>query len=221
MTKVHPNAIAAVNAAVVKTLSSDGSPVVLTVWKKSLLFNCNGFTVFDGKGNLLFRVDNYVAGNRSEIVLMDATGKSLFTVRRKRLSLGDNWLVFNGDTAVNPRCSAKKPLNPLNSRCLALVSSCGSRNNESRGSSGSGPSSTKKNGLLYEIEGSYTQRCCVVYDEKRRRVAEVKRKEAVGGMSFGVDVFRLVVQPEMEVAEAMVLVVLLDQMYGSSKRFSP
>lgn len=56
---------------------------VLTVWKKSLLFNCTGFTVFDGKGNLVFRVDNYVAGNKSEIVLMDASGKPLLTIRRK------------------------------------------------------------------------------------------------------------------------------------------
>ncbi|KAH7515150.1 hypothetical protein FEM48_Zijuj11G0166700 [Ziziphus jujuba var. spinosa] len=34
---------------------------VLTVWKKSLLFNCTGFTVFNAKGNLVFRVDNYLA----------------------------------------------------------------------------------------------------------------------------------------------------------------
>ena len=74
--------------------------------------------------------------------------------------------------------------------------------------------------MNYEIEGSYTQRCCSVYDNKRRRVAEIKRKESVGGVSFGMDVFRLIVHSEIESAVAMALVIVLDQMFGSSKRFS-
>lgn len=60
-----------------------------------------------------------------------------------------------------------------------------------------------------------------MYDGDRRQVAEIKRKEpGVGGVAFGVDVFRLVVQPEMDAAVAMALVILLDQMFGSSRRFS-
>ncbi|KAJ0687170.1 putative tubby-like protein [Helianthus annuus] len=59
------------------------NPIVLTVWKKSLIFGCEGFTVYNSNGNLAFRVDNYfVKGNR-EIVLMDALGCSLHTVRHK------------------------------------------------------------------------------------------------------------------------------------------
>ena len=74
--------------------------------------------------------------------------------------------------------------------------------------------------VSYEIEGSYTQRCCSVYDTKRRRVVEIKHKESVGGVSFGMDVFRLIVHSEIESAVAMALVIVLDQMFGSSKRFS-
>ncbi|KAI3677104.1 hypothetical protein L1987_86724 [Smallanthus sonchifolius] len=47
-------------------------------------------------------------------------------------------------------------------------------------------SKTKK--VIYEIVGLYTQRCCGVYDDKRRRVAEIKRKEAVECATFGGDV---------------------------------
>ncbi|KAK9291228.1 hypothetical protein L1049_009416 [Liquidambar formosana] len=209
MTKVHPNATAAATDRLISSAADGNGQAVLTVWQKSLLFNCNGFTVFDAKGNLVFRVDNYVAGNRGEILLMDAAGKPLLTIRRKRLSFGENWLVFDGETAVNPRFSARKHVNLLNSKCLAHVSS--GVNNGSPGN---------KN-VTYEIEGSYAQRCCAVYDDKRRCVAEIKRKEAVGGAAFGVDVFRLIVQPEMETAVAMSLVLLLDQMFGSSRRFSP
>ncbi|KAE9455820.1 hypothetical protein C3L33_12279, partial [Rhododendron williamsianum] len=195
MTKVYPNAnttgIAAA-ASFEKLInpcpSSDGNPVVLTVWKKSLLFNCNGFTVFDAKGNLVFR----------------------------RLSLSDNWLIYDGETTMNPILSVRKQVNRLNSKSVAHVTSgCASSSGK-----GSSPVSSPKS-PLYDIQGSYPQRCCAVYDGDRRRVAEIKRKEpGVGGVAFGVDVFRLVVQPEMDAAVAMALVILLDQMFGSSKRFS-
>ncbi|KAJ1294605.1 hypothetical protein BS78_01G157800 [Paspalum vaginatum] len=38
--------------------------VALTVWRKSLLFNCNGFTVFDASSDLGFRVDCYDTAHR-------------------------------------------------------------------------------------------------------------------------------------------------------------
>lgn len=231
MTKVYPNAnsnasgSSAYERLKIEENGRNEAEAVLTVWKKSLLLNCNGFTVFDGKGNLVFRVDNYMAGNKGEILLMDAAGKPLFTIRRKRLSLGDNWLVYDGETAVNPRYSVRKHMNILSTKCLARVSS-GRNNNvndddgNGRGSapSSSSSSSSSSKNVMYEIEGSYTQRCCVVLDKKRRRVAEIKQKEAVGGVAFGVDVFRLIVQPEIDTPLAMAFVILLDQMFGSSRR---
>lgn len=87
MPKVHPNAAAAAESPAAEA-SCDGraraaEATALTVWRKSLLFNGNGFTVFDSKGNLVFRVDNYSSGSRDEIVLMDAAGKPLLTIRKK------------------------------------------------------------------------------------------------------------------------------------------
>ncbi|KAF8407307.1 hypothetical protein HHK36_006434 [Tetracentron sinense] len=194
--KVYPNS----SALDGPKRATDRHVSVLTVWKKSLLLNCKGFTVFDAKGNLVFRVDNYVSGNKGEIVLMDATGKPLLTIRRKRLSIGENWLVFDGETTVSPRFSVKKQMNFLNSKSLAQVS-------------------TGNKKVAYEIDGTYAQRSCVVYDDKRRCVAEMKRKEAVGGMAFGDDVFRLILQPEIDPVVGMALVISLEQMFGS-RRFS-
>ncbi|KAF6172677.1 hypothetical protein GIB67_042000 [Kingdonia uniflora] len=192
MPKVYPNAIVSEGA---KKLESDLHVETLTVWRKSLLFNCNGFTVFDAKGNLYFRVDNYVAGHKGEIILMDGGGRSLLTLRRKRLGLGDTWVVFDGETTVNPRYLIRKNISLLKSKTLAQVLRCGH--------------------VVYEIEGSYQQRCCAVVDEKKRRVAEIKRKEAVAGASFGVDVFRLIVQPDLDPTVAMTIVISLEQMFGS------
>ncbi|KAL5991415.1 hypothetical protein ACLOJK_012324 [Asimina triloba] len=202
MTKVFPN-----TASEFPKADSDRrqAAIALTVWKKSLLFNCNGFTVFDAMGNLVFRVDNYMDINKGEIVLMDGAGEPLLTIRRKKLSLGDHWLIFNGEETANPRLSLKKNVNILNSTSLANVTAgCG----------------TSPKHVIYRVEGSYAQRCCAVYDDKRRRVAEIKRKEAVGGAVFGLDVFRLVVEPDLDPAIAMALVILLEQMFGS-RRFVP
>ena len=123
----------------------------------------------------------------------------------QKMSLGDNWLVYEGETLVNPRFSVRKSVNILNNKCLAYVIS--------------GNSNKRNNNIVYEIEGSYSQRCCAVFDDKRRLVAEIKRKEAVGGVAFGTDVFRLIVQPDsIRTDFAMALVILLDQMFGSSRR---
>lgn len=57
----------------------------LTVLKTSLFFAGDGFTVYDCKGELVFRVDSYGpdAGDTGEVVLMDASGRCILTVRRK------------------------------------------------------------------------------------------------------------------------------------------
>ncbi|RWR79109.1 protein LURP-one-related 8-like protein [Cinnamomum micranthum f. kanehirae] len=69
--------------------------------------------------------------------------------------------------------------------------------------------------VIYDVEGSFSRRCCKVYDDKRCPVAEIKCKEAaVGGVTFGADVFRLVVEPQLDTTVAMSLVIMLDQMFG-------
>ena len=59
------------------------SATALTVWKKSLVFSCSSFTVFDPNGNIILRVDNYCSDPKNEFVLMDTTGISLLIMRRK------------------------------------------------------------------------------------------------------------------------------------------
>lgn len=61
-----------------------GTCTSLTVWRKSLLINCNGFTVIDSNGNLIYRVDNYI-GRPQEIILMDGSGKSVLTMHRRKV----------------------------------------------------------------------------------------------------------------------------------------
>ncbi|XP_072983689.1 protein LURP-one-related 8-like [Typha latifolia] len=198
MPKVHPNADPSEDT--MPAVSGDGV-ALLTVWRKSLLFNGNGFTVFDAKGNLVFRVDNYAKGSGGDIVLMDGAGNPLLTFRRKKLSLVECWQIYDGEESAKPRFSVRKHVSLLHPSALAHVTphSC-----------------TARSGGGCEVEGSYSERRCVVYDETRRQLAVIRRKEtATGGVAIGLDVFRLVVEPGVDVSFAMAIVILLDQMFGS------
>ncbi|XP_009133276.2 protein LURP-one-related 8 [Brassica rapa] len=195
MTKVHPK----FPNTYEESLCDSKAAVVLTVWRKSLLFNCDGFTVYNSNGNLVFRVDNYMNSPKDNIVLMDASGLPLLSIRRKKLSMGDCWAVYDGETQRDPIFTAKKNVSILtNKRSLAWVS--------------------VKKTILYEVEGSYGQRSCKIVDVRRnkKKTAEIKRKDAmVGGGSFGKDVFKLIVEPEMEPRVAMALTIILDKMFRS------
>ena len=119
--------------------------------------------------------------------------------------------MYDGETLAQPRLIVRKHLNRLNTKSLANVSLAGSplKFNNVR----------NYNNVIYEIERSYTHKCCVIYDDKRRCVAEIRRKEAKTGVSLGRDVFHLVVQPLIDRDVAMALVIVLDQMFGSSRHF--
>jgi hypothetical protein len=160
MTKVHPNvaaaaAVAASLAAAAAEEEKKGQAVSLTVWRRSLLFNGKGFTVFDSNGDLVFRVETYAGGSPREVVLMDADGRALLTIRRKvplflflicsmflgltlvfpfleenflvlirrwlrdlgilqKLSLADEWLIYDGDAAASSSAPAdwRRPRGP-------------------------------------------------------------------------------------------------------------
>jgi hypothetical protein len=65
-------------------ISTDGKCTLLTVWRKSLLISCNGFTVINSCGDLVYRVDNYI-DRPEELILMDGSGKSILTMRRRKV----------------------------------------------------------------------------------------------------------------------------------------
>jgi uncharacterized protein YxjI len=235
--KVHPNAAAAA-APEPPTPAPEVAepPALLTVWRKSLLFNCDGFTVFDAKGDLAFRVDCYGGGGassssssrrrrrRAEVVLMDVAGKPLLTVRRKRRLgslLGDHWVIYDGDAAA----AAEGPKKPLLSvrRNVSLRASSSSGGGGSKKtlahvrpmcSSASPPAAAAAEAAAsYVVEGSYGRRACAVRDARGDAVAEVRRKESVGD-----DVFRLVADPRLGAPLAMGLVIALDEMFAGGRR---
>ncbi|KAJ4826155.1 hypothetical protein Tsubulata_037356 [Turnera subulata] len=193
----------------------EGMCTSLTVWRKSLVISCSGFTVINSDGDLVYRVDNYM-GRPQELTLMDGSGKPILTMsRRKKLGvLVDSWLIYEGEVGRNGYCTrtkaSKKPIWCVKKHVNILQANHQVLARVFRGSSSS---SDKRHSFV--VEGSYSHRSCKVLDESRRVVAEIKRKEAmIGGISFGLEVFVLTVQPGFDHGFAMSLVLVLDQMFS-------
>ncbi|XP_043725213.1 protein LURP-one-related 12-like [Telopea speciosissima] len=176
----------------------------LTVLKTSHFFVGDGFSVYDTKGKVLFRVDSYGPDSRlkDELVLMDVSGKCLLTVRRKRPSLHQRWEGFLGE-----RCDGKKPIfsvrrSSILGRSSVTVEVYGNPREE------------------YLIEGSFPHRCCAFYkttttNESKEPVAKIQRKvDSSTNVILGKDVFSLCLKPGLDAAFAMGLVLVLDRING-------
>nr|CAB3459193.1 unnamed protein product [Digitaria exilis] len=217
MPKVHPNASSGDPRLSSSSSSSAAAEEVLllTVWRKSLLFNCDGFTVFDARGDLAFRVDCYASSRhrrRAEVVLMDAAGKPLLTVRRIKslLSLGaEQWVIYDGDAAAGAEA---KPLVSVRQH-VSLVRASSNKKKKALAHVTPLRSAAELSSASYVVEGSYGRPACAVRDAGGDAVvAEVRRKEAVGD-----DVFRLVAHPgRLGAPLAMGLVIALDEMFAGT-----
>ncbi|CAA0827365.1 Protein LURP-one-related 12 [Striga hermonthica] len=173
----------------------------LTVLKTSLFFAGDGFTAYDSRGELVFRVDSYGpdAGDSGELVLMDASGRCILTVRRKRPSLHQRWEGYAGEGA-----EGKKPL--FSVRRSSIIGRSGMT------------VEVYNPGSEYQIEGSFACRSCTILNADKEEVAEIRRKvDATTNVVLGKDVFLLAVKPGFDGAFAMGLVLVLDQIHGGDE----
>ncbi|XP_057963918.1 protein LURP-one-related 8-like [Malania oleifera] len=177
----------------------------LTIWNKSLLFNGHGYTVYDNSsGRLIFRVENYACDRREEMFLMDAAGNVLFTLRRtgKKLSMLERWEAFKGD--YKEAAKHQKPL--IRAKKLFGIPCC---------------KVSMAAGAEYEIRWSRQQGWSKIYSPAggggggaALPIAEVCRKCCMEApaLLLGKDVFTLIVQPEVDQATVMAMLMINDAM---------
>ncbi|XP_021830709.1 protein LURP-one-related 5-like [Prunus avium] len=168
----------------------------LTVSKTSVFFAGDGFIVYGCKGEVVLRVDSYAQDARDscELVLMDPNGRCLLTVRRKRPSLHQRWEGFVGERTDGQKHIFSVRRSSMIGRSTVTVEVLGDPGEE------------------YQIEGSFLQRSCTIFDAEKKLVAEIKRKvDASTHTMLGKDVFALCVKPGFDAAFAMGLVLVLDQ----------
>ncbi|MQL91693.1 hypothetical protein Taro_024306 [Colocasia esculenta] len=184
----------------------------LTVWCKSLLFNGRGYTVYDDSdGRMVFRVDNYAQNWREEAHLMDSAGNVLLTIRRcrKKLSITNSWDVYEGDHDVRSRLlgGQQRPLFRVtkalgNPSCTVSVVS---------------PQQEAPSAPAYRMSWSRHDERSHIFAGPAGTllVAEVRRKLCCGGARgelLGKDVLSMEIQPGMDQALVMALVMINNAM---------
>ncbi|CAF2065938.1 unnamed protein product [Brassica napus] len=164
---------------------SHGQDKNLTVRKTSLFFAGDGFTVYDCKGTLVFRVDSYGGPNNRD--------------NDERPSLRRRWEGYLGE-----RTDGQKPI--FGVRRSSMIG----RNSVTV----EVYAEYECNEYLIEGNFGQRS-CTVVEAETRRKVAEIRRKvDASTNVMLGKDVFSLNVKAGFDGAFAMGLVLVLDQIYG-------
>ncbi|XP_073302974.1 protein LURP-one-related 11-like [Primulina huaijiensis] len=86
MAKIHPK--------VEQITNNLSEKETYTIWMKSLMFHGNGCTIFNSKGEIAFRVDNYQQRCSTKVFLLDSEGQVLFSLTRKKLRIFQRWEGF-------------------------------------------------------------------------------------------------------------------------------
>ncbi|KAI4365581.1 hypothetical protein MLD38_021552 [Melastoma candidum] len=204
MSRVHPNCGDEKRCEVLDDGDVRSS---FTVWKKSSMSfqGMDGFTVFDQKGGLVFRVDNYSRNeNLSDgdgLVLMDGVGNVVLTLRPQGFSLRRRWNAYKGEYRVFTMKRRLRSFLTKNSKDEPVDIFL-------QGSPRSDPSPD------YTVEGSFACRNCIV----RRKndgalVARIARKrvKSTPNVVLANDVFSLVIEPGFDTGLVMGYVLVLDR----------
>ncbi|KAI4374247.1 hypothetical protein MLD38_012261 [Melastoma candidum] len=209
MSRVHPNCGDEIRCVV----SGHGDvPSSFTVWKKSSMSfqGTDGFTVFNQKGGLVFRVDNYSRNkNLSDgdgLVLMDGVGNVVLTLRPRGFSLRRQWNAYRGEYRVFVMKKRLRSLLTKNTKDepVDIFLQGSLRSDQSP---------------EYLVEGSFASRNCIV----RRKadgalVARISRKwvKSTPTVVLANDVFSLVIQPGFDTGLVMGFVLVLDRICRKS-----
>ncbi|KAG6399309.1 hypothetical protein SASPL_140785 [Salvia splendens] len=168
---------------------------IFTVWMKSLVINGNGCTVFNSKGDVVFRVDNYQTKSTTETLLMNLHGQVLFSIRRKKLVFFKGW---EGRKWNNSKVDREGTLFKVNKKWKVFASEFVSCHADLRCNNVTS---------MLKILGFQRKLMFKIMDYEGRVLAEVIGKQTAGGVALGDDVLTLVVEPQVDQALVMALVI--------------
>ncbi|KAG9141186.1 hypothetical protein Leryth_001679 [Lithospermum erythrorhizon] len=195
------------------TTSFSSSPYIslsresFTIWMKSLVFNGNGCTAYNSKGEISFRIDNYQERCRNrEIYLMDPNGKVLFSIQKEKIPFIGKWNIYKwSDTNSckgGPWFRVKKNYKASQKNCQVCIGWDNS------------------NISCYKIiETTSDKLAYKIVDSQNHHVAEVKRKQSSNGVDLGDDVLSLMVEPQKDYSFIVALVAVRGLISESQNSF--
>ncbi|KAG9459783.1 hypothetical protein H6P81_004291 [Aristolochia fimbriata] len=159
-----------------------------TIWMKSLVFNGRGCTVFDSRGEIVYRIDNYNQKHGDTVFLMDLRG-------RYKCEEGSTSTTTKEKPSFTVTGRPRWVLNRSGSPCCNATVRWDDQNQISS---------------RYKIEAFKSG--FKIVDPKGGLVAEVKQKCTSSGVALGDDVFRMGVEGNVDHSLIMAIVVVYSLM---------
>ncbi|KAK9716099.1 hypothetical protein RND81_06G211300 [Saponaria officinalis] len=180
---------------------NNNEEIELTVHKKSMFSEGDSFIVYDPNGDIIFRVDFYGLMKPHCLILLDNFGNPLLTLLPKRPTLHHRLEGYLGDKSEDQEPIMSIWKSSMIGRSGMLMVEVYDKTTHST--------------TEYNIDGCYKDRNCTVFevqsDASRRHVAQIRRKvEPTRNTVLSRDVFSLTIQPGVDAAFAMGLVLALD-----------
>ncbi|XP_015084624.1 protein LURP-one-related 4-like [Solanum pennellii] len=188
--------------------SSSPSPYIksiretFTIWMKSLIFHGNGCTIFNSKGVIVFRVDNYQESCRDEVCIMDLKGQVLFSIKREKLRVFGRWNGYGscGEIKGRPLFQIKRNCDIFSRENVICNFGSGDENNVGIN--------------CYKIQQFDRNSSYKVTNSTGQVVAEVKQKQSSRGFGYGEDVLTLEVEPNIDHSLIVAFVIVCGLIHG-------
>ncbi|OMO50979.1 hypothetical protein CCACVL1_30093 [Corchorus capsularis] len=172
------------------TSSAGGDFVVTDVNSDNILFKV--------KGSGFFSMDDH-----DRRVLIDATGNPIVTLQPKSMSLHDRWQVFRGDSSESSDLiftTKRTSMFQLKTKLHVFLAN-----------------NTKEDVCDFKVKSSYSENSCVIYaGQSSTIVAQKHKKHTVQSVLAGKDKFMVTVNPNIDYAFIVALIVILDGLYTAA-----
>ncbi|XP_047307407.1 protein LURP-one-related 15-like [Impatiens glandulifera] len=186
-------------------------PVELKIVRKAIALTTGNFKVTDVNDNDLFKVEvKWSIHDRR--ILRDSAGNPVITLRQKIMTMHARWQIFRGDsTNKKDLIFTAKTSSWLQFKTKLNVFLAYNK---------------KEKVSDFRLEGSYSKGSCKIYvghGKSKSILAKMRKKETVMNGLTGKDDFRVTVNPNVDYAFVVALIVVLDNIdtYNEVKQEPP
>ncbi|XP_059306905.1 protein LURP-one-related 10-like [Lycium ferocissimum] len=182
-------------------------PLQLSIKKKVYFLPGHGYEVKDDFGNIVFTIQSVVGLFRSKVLIFDAADVPILTLKRKNFTWHSTWQAFTGDSTHEKDLifSAKTSSMFQFTTNLDIFLA----------------NSISEQVCDFRMKTSYMgSKCDIFAGQSSTLIAQMNKNNTAGSIFLGRDKFMVRVNPSVDHAFIVSLIVILEEITSSAKSSS-
>ncbi|KAL2548911.1 Protein LURP-one-related 15 [Forsythia ovata] len=179
--------------------------VHLLIDKKAFTLKSTRYLVTSADGNLMFKVEKFPF--HGTLVVLDASGNPVITLRPKKLTNHSRWQVFRGESTDEKDLifSVKRSsMFQIHSKLDVFLAS-----------------NTSEEYCDFKVKGTHSDSSCDIFaGNSSTPIAQMDNKMTAGSIFLGKDKFMVIVSPNVDYAMVVSLIIILEEMATSRQQNS-